>query len=108
VKALTRYTWIVTACKCRDREVRQAALEQLKRLPDVSYGLWDSRAALAIVTYFNAREDEYAEFFQQPADYWTIVLSRYVLFNQRGDSCVAGAMRWTEGGWAMVEETISW
>ncbi|KXJ93650.1 hypothetical protein Micbo1qcDRAFT_172560 [Microdochium bolleyi] len=70
-------------------------------------GLWDNRAALALVKWGRELEAEYDLLFSNAAEAWATTRQRFIVFHEHEDKMTAGALRLREGRWVMVQDIIS-
>ncbi|CEI68746.1 unnamed protein product [Fusarium venenatum] len=94
--------------KCRNPNIRADAERLLGTFNIQVDGLWDNRAALAIVQWGRELEDEYAPLFSSAADAWVTIRQRYVVFHNHEDKATVGSLRLRGVEWVMVQEIISW
>jgi hypothetical protein len=97
------------ASKCRDKAVRARA-ERLLRAQRRQDGLWDSRAAVAIIEWTKQLEDEYEVDIGDPMLAWGRIRDRQVRFSNRDDICWLSAYRFNRatGEWYLREDEIRW
>ncbi|KAK1983576.1 hypothetical protein LZ30DRAFT_476494 [Colletotrichum cereale] len=98
----------VVANKCRNAEIRVSAEETLRRVKHRVDGLWDSRAALALIQWARKTEDAYASQLTDPVEVWNLVRSRYIIFNDRQTQATVGSKRFQDGRWVSQEEVVRW
>ncbi|OBS21106.1 hypothetical protein FPOA_07446 [Fusarium poae] len=94
--------------KCRNPDIRADAERLLSTFNLQVDGLWDSRAALALVQWSRELEDEYALLFPSAADAWATIRQRYIVFHNHENKATVGSLRLRGGEWVMTQEIISW
>ncbi|KAK1991127.1 hypothetical protein LX36DRAFT_675462 [Colletotrichum falcatum] len=87
----------VVANKCRDAGIRASAEEVLRRVDHRVDGLWDSRAALALVRWARKTEDAYASQLTDPREVWDLVRNRYIVFSDRQNQATVGSQQFQDG-----------
>lgn len=99
----------VTACKCRDAEVRAEATRLLERYPRRD-GLWDSRAMRAIALANRTIEMENREPGDGLKRQWFRLRCREAAFNERGTCVTIRGMRRDRmtGQWVMRDAIVEW
>lgn len=98
----------VTANKCRNAHLRCTAERILGQLTHRVEGLWDSRAALALVQWARKMEDAYAAQSSDPQEVWNKVRDRYIKFNDGKNQALVGAKSFNGTSCVYREEMISW
>jgi hypothetical protein len=99
---------LVCGYKCRNPDIRADAERLLSTFNLQVDGLWDSRAALALVQWSRELEDEYALLFPSAADAWATIRQRYIVFHNHENKATVGSLRLRGGEWVMTQEIISW
>ncbi|KAK1955684.1 hypothetical protein LY78DRAFT_686673 [Colletotrichum sublineola] len=98
----------VVANKCRDAGIRASAEEVLRRINHRVDGLWDSRAAVALVQWARKTEDLYASQLADPEEVWNLVRNRYIIFNDRQNQATVGSQHFQNGKLVYQEEIVRW
>lgn len=98
----------LVAAKCRDWQLRDEAIELLKKYPRRD-GFWDSRAITAIAEV-NKRLELENETESDMIEQWKRLRRREAVFDDHLPQCIATFyVRDTElGGWKLTNETVRW
>lgn len=80
----------------------------LKKLNARVEGFWDSRAAIALLTWAHEAEAEVASVLDDEEEAWAILRCRYARFSPKGRAVIVGGLRYKDGLWTLREEAITW